>query len=184
MKAKIVMGSVLAVVLMAVLPAVQAVEYDTARETQQAWAEEQVASLDVRELLARLQSGEKGEDFEQLMAENGLANCILAPPQVAGPHPAQRADDSPQAGRQNHGPTGGDAHQTAVPALPAHAFAPPADAAAPAGGHDPPDRAAQGGNLPLQDAGPDAVPALPLQAHPGVVVDIKSPSFPAYQSTQ
>ncbi|HDS58864.1 MAG TPA: hypothetical protein ENN54_01020 [Thermoplasmatales archaeon] len=79
MKAKIVMGSVLAVVLMAVLPAVQAVEYDTARETQQAWAEEQVASLDVRELLARLQSGEKGEDFEQLMAENGLANCILAP---------------------------------------------------------------------------------------------------------
>jgi hypothetical protein len=64
---------------MTVLPSVAAIEYDTALDTQQAWVEEQAASLDINELVARLLNGENVESIEQELAENRLANCILMP---------------------------------------------------------------------------------------------------------
>lgn len=79
MKVKIIGGAVLAVLLMAMLPSIHAVEYDTAVETQQTWIKEQLATLDIKELLAYLQNDENSESFEQLLAENGIVNCILTP---------------------------------------------------------------------------------------------------------
>jgi len=79
MKVKIIFGAVLSIFIMAILPSVHAVEYDTAMETQQTWINGQLAELDVKELLAYLQNDDNSESFEQLLAENGIINCILTP---------------------------------------------------------------------------------------------------------
>jgi len=62
MKTKIVLGSLLTVFLFAMLPAVQALEYDTARETREQYVEEQ---------LAKLQAA--------LTGDGELPSCLLMP---------------------------------------------------------------------------------------------------------
>ena len=79
MKNNLLLGVFLAVFLIAMLPVVQAVEYDTAKDTQQAWLDEYIASFDIEELLTRIRTGEDNAPFDQELAKNGLANCILMP---------------------------------------------------------------------------------------------------------
>jgi hypothetical protein len=79
MKIKLLSSALLTVFLMAMMPSVQAVEFDTATETQKAWIEEQVATLDIEELMKYLLAGEGDASFEQELAKNELANCILMP---------------------------------------------------------------------------------------------------------
>jgi hypothetical protein len=79
MKNNLAIGACLAVFITAMLPLVQAVEYDTAKDTQQAWFERYIASCDIEELMARLLAEENNAMFDQELAKNGLVNCILIP---------------------------------------------------------------------------------------------------------
>lgn len=74
MKTKIVLGSLLTVFLFAMLPATQALEYDTARQTQERYVEEQLATL--RQRLQSMSS----DELQAFLDNNGEApTCLLLP---------------------------------------------------------------------------------------------------------
>jgi|GEM_PF-2343582 len=74
MKTKIVLGSLLIVFLFAMLPAVHALEYDTARETREQYVEEQLA-----ELREQLQSMSSQELQAALNGDGEAPTCLLLP---------------------------------------------------------------------------------------------------------
>jgi len=74
MNTKIVLGSVLTVFLFAMLPAVQALEYDTARETQERYVEKQMV-----ELQQRLQAMSPEELQAALNGDAPVPTCLLMP---------------------------------------------------------------------------------------------------------